>query len=296
MMRFVMSGFLALLLFSAGFCQAASLPRGISFIGFKDGTWNLYLVREENAPVQQVKTVSEPRAATFSLKKSAVTYVAADGTIREVSLKDGEDRILLEPDKKRAFAQPSYNADGTKLLLVDMKDGTSADTEIGMYDASKTGGVKQVTSQPASQFEPRFASDQLMVYSSVSCTLGCGKIIQEIWQKNIITETAEQITLMNAIARQPVASPDGKLIYFSSNKAGSYHIWRVPMSGGNPEQLTKGSVTDVSPAVAQDGRVCFIRTAATGTSMVCRSTTGKEQVVDLPAGVQNIRNLEISVW
>lgn len=296
MMRFAIWGLSALFLFTTGFCQAAALPKGTSFIGIRDGTWNVYLVQEENTPPQMVKTVSEPRAATFSLKKSAVTYVAADGKIREVNLKDGEDSVLLEQNNKRSFAQPSYNADGTRLLVVDMKDGTSADTEISVLDISKPTSVKQLTSQPASQFEPRFATGQLIVYSSVSCTLGCGSIIQEIWRKNIIRETAEQVTLMNAIARQPVASPDGKWIYFSANKAGGYHIWRVPMSGGNPEQLTKGAFTDVSPAVAQDGRVCFIRTAANGSSMVCRSTIGEEQVMELPVGVQNIRNLEISAW
>ncbi|MFA7061096.1 MAG: hypothetical protein WC156_09780 [Pedobacter sp.] len=297
MMRFAMGEILAFILISAGLCQAASLPKGTSFIGFRDGVWNVYLVKDENSPPQSVKTVSEPRAATFSMNKSAVVYVAADGKIREVDLRSAVDRVLLESDKKRTFAQPSYNVDGTKLLMVDMKDGRSGDSKkIALFDIIKAGGVIEVTSQPTSQLEPRFATDQLILYSSVSCTLGCGKIIQEIWRKDIVTETADQVTLLNAIARQPVASSDGKWIYFSSNKAGSYHIWRVAMSGGTPEQVTKGKVTDVSPVVAHDGRVCFLRTSTNSSGMVCKLTTGEELEMDLPTGVQNIRNLEISVW
>lgn len=296
MIRQFLGGFFALQLVAVSVVHAASLPKGTSFIGFQDGMWNVYLVMDENSSPQMVTTVSEPRAATFSFKKNAVAYVAADGKIREVSLNNNDDRVLLEPDRKRAFAQPSYNADGSKLLLVDMKDGTSADTEIALFDRASTGGAKQVTTQPASQFEPHFCSEQSMVYSSVSCVLGCGKIIQEIWRKNITAETAEQITLMNAIARQPVPSPDGRWVYFSSNKAGNYHIWRVPFSGGNPEQVTKGNVTDVNPAVGHDNRVCFIRVLSTGSNMVCRLPGGDEDFVDLPTGIQNIRNLEISSW
>lgn len=296
MMHRAIVGLLALFFASTSLCQAASPPKGTSFIGFRDGTWNVYLVQEENTPPLLVKTVSEPRAAMFSLKKSALVYIAADGKVREIILRNNEDRVLLEPEKKRAFAQPAYDAGGTRLLLVDMKDGTSADTEIALLDTAKPTAVKTVTSQPASQFEPRFVDDQSMVYSSVSCVLGCGRIIQEIWRKNVVTDTAEQVTLLNAIARQPVTSPDGKWVYFSSNKAGSYHIWRIPLSGGEPEQVTKGNVTDGSPAVGSDNRVCFIRSVSASSNMVCRLPSGDEQVVELPVGIQNIRNLEISVW
>lgn len=286
--------FFAFYMMTTGLCQASELPMGTSFIGYKDGSWNVYVVPNDNGLALLVETVSEPRTATFNVKKSVVTYVAADGKIREVNLADGIDRVLLEPSKERAFAQPSYSADGSRLLLVDMKDASSAETELALLDMAKDKVARPITSQPASQFEPRFVSDRQIVYSSVSCSLGCGKIIQEIWLKNLITEDAEQVTLLNAISRQPVASADGKWIYFSSNKAGNYHIWRVSVLGGAPEQITKGDVTDLSPAMAKDNRVCFVRSAPIS-KILCSIDDGEGWSIYLPEGIENLRNLEISL-
>jgi Tol biopolymer transport system component len=35
-----------------------------------------------------------------------------------------------------------------------------------------------------------------------------------------------------------VWSPDGKWIYFSSNRSGEFNIWKMPAAGGEPEQVT----------------------------------------------------------
>jgi hypothetical protein len=289
-------GLLILFTFPARYGDAASLPRGISFIGFLDGHWNVYIVQEENAEPRLIKTISEPRAATFNLKKSAVAYIAADGILREVNILTGQDRILLKSNDLQTFTQPSYNKDGTKLLLVLMQNGTSADTEIVLLDIENEKEIVQLTSQPASQFEPHFISDKMIAYSSVSCVLGCGKTIQEIWQKNIITETAEQITLLNTISRQPASTPDKKWLYFSSNKTGMSHIWKVLCSGGKPHQVTEGHSFDLNPIVGEDNRLCFIRKTPSQSNLVCQAPNGKETIMDLSDDIKNIRNLEINVW
>jgi dipeptidyl aminopeptidase/acylaminoacyl peptidase len=53
----------------------------------------------------------------------------------------------------------------------------------------------------------------------------------------------------------PRWAPDGKSIYFSSNRTGHWQIWRVPASGGAPEQVTQegGYAGRFSP----DGQTLF---------------------------------------
>jgi Tol biopolymer transport system component len=39
----------------------------------------------------------------------------------------------------------------------------------------------------------------------------------------------------------PRISPDARYIIFSSNKTGSWHIWRADIDGSDPQQLTRGA-------------------------------------------------------
>lgn len=285
-----------LALFSVCFATAVaateSLPDGALFIGLKQGVWKPYILSGGQA--RPVGTVVEPRTATYDAKHGLVAYVGADNHLHEVSVTDGQDRVLLTANKQKAFTQPAYAPDGSQLFVVEMKDGASADTEIVAMVNKGTDPPRPVTRQPAAQFEPRAVRDGYLLYSSVSCVVGCGRIIQEIWRKHLASDEAEQITLTNAIARQPVASADGKWIYFSSNRAGHYHLWRTAGAGLPLEQITHGDVADVSPALDRDGNLYFVRHADQGTRLMRRALDGRERALAMPADVDDLRNLEIN--
>ena len=57
----------------------------------------------------------------------------------------------------------------------------------------------------------------------------------------------------------PEYSPDGKWIYFNSDRSGSWDIWRMPAEGGGPndekaEQVTKDDLEDWFPHFSPDGK------------------------------------------
>ncbi len=60
----------------------------------------------------------------------------------------------------------------------------------------------------------------------------------------------------------PSVSFDGKYIFLSMAPEGAsfFHIYRVPVTGGTPEQLTSGPFHDVDPAELPDGRIVFAST------------------------------------
>ena len=51
---------------------------------------------------------------------------------------------------------------------------------------------------------------------------------------------------------RPSWSLDGRWIYFASDRTGDWQIWKMPSSGGKPEQITWGGGRD--PVVSWDGR------------------------------------------
>jgi Tol biopolymer transport system component len=292
---------IAALLFAVGCASgvadagsAQELPAGLAFIGWKEQAWRLFVVLTPGA-LHEVPTALEPRAASVSLAAQRAVYVSAAGDLRTVSLGGGDDTVLIARSEERALAQPVFAPDGASVYVVEMKRGTSAETDILEVKLGKSGSMRTVVSQPGAQFEPSLArSGRYLLYTSVSCVLGCGRILQEVWRKDLVGGEAIQLTLLNAIARQPVAMPDGTGIYFSSDQGGNYHIWRIGWNGEAPQPQTRGPVTDSNPVAASDGHVYFVRHAAGGVTLMRLDREGRADALQFPAGIESIRDLEIA--
>ena len=49
-------------------------------------------------------------------------------------------------------------------------------------------------------------------------------------------------------------TPDGRSIYFVSDRGGGPQIYRMPAAGGNAERVTFSGSYNISPAISPDGR------------------------------------------
>lgn len=78
-------------------------------------------------------------------------------------------------------------------------------------------------------------------------------------------------------------APDGKSLVYSSNRSGSYRLYRVDLDGGQTTELTRGTTTDTHPTYSPDGAwICFRRGPQTGLWMVKPDGTGEFQAVRGP--------------
>lgn len=75
----------------------------------------------------------------------------------------------------------------------------------------------------------------------------------DIWVMNADGSNQKQLTVDARASRGLAVSPDGRYIYFASDRAGRFNIWRVDADGGDLTQLTLGD-DEFYPQCTPDGR------------------------------------------
>ncbi len=68
---------------------------------------------------------------------------------------------------------------------------------------------------------------------------------------------AKWLTRGNSSDRQPVYSPDGKSIVFSSNRSGNLDLWRLLPDTGVVHRITDDAAEDWDPGFTADGRIIW---------------------------------------
>ena len=81
----------------------------------------------------------------------------------------------------------------------------------------------------------------------------------DIWAVSAEGGRALQLTNNAAYEREPIWSPDGKWIAFSSNRFGSNDVFLVASGGGTPLQLTFHTGEDIASDFTPDGRSVVFR-------------------------------------
>jgi len=269
------------------------------FMGFKGDEWILFFKNRDDKDYQSFKTTSEPRELYFSATEGVVYYLDNEGRLCQLTLDEHpKETVLFTPLENDSYAQLFWDKAERMLYMVKMPHGKSSEADIVSWT---NGAINHVVRQISSQFEPYIHNSKWLYYGHVHCSLDCGHIIQEIWRKNLVSGEAEQITLLGQISRQAIVDRKGEWVYFSSNRQGSYHIWRqavsmVPDQTDSPmaQQISKGDVTDTDPAINSEGELFFIRHTQGKALLMHQGKGAVAKPVALPKGVSEIRNLRIN--
>jgi WD40 repeat protein len=74
----------------------------------------------------------------------------------------------------------------------------------------------------------------------------------DLWLANADGTLPKRLTF-GGVAIDPEVAPDGRTIYFGSERSGACHIWRMDTDGSNASQVTHGQ-SEESAAVSPDGK------------------------------------------
>ena len=152
---------------------------------------------------------------------------------------------------QRASA-PDVSPDGKKVVFVVNTKGT---TYLDIADVAPTGTLSNRRDLvPSARFEqaytPRFSPDGAKVAYSAWTAGG----YRDIRLVDVATGAFEQITRDRALDLNPVFSPDGKSLYFASDRTGIYNIYAYDLATKTLDQVTNVRVGAVQPAVSADGK------------------------------------------
>jgi Tol biopolymer transport system component len=181
---------------------------------------------------------------------------------------------------------------GWKLLLVDPVTGASEDLGAvdgpGMisgsaWDRRGTGLLYAASPNTIGDFTGAPAAVRLLVpgaspktlfwasglfplsgfsaFPTVFSILGPNRLVfealeqsQELREVDLVERATRQLTRTLALDRQPVYSPDGRLVVFSSTRSGNLDLWVLDRGSGALRQLTDDAAQDWDPGFSADGR------------------------------------------
>lgn len=127
--------------------------------------------------------------------------------------------------------------------------------------APESPNVAQVTfAHDGAVFDPVVSPDgSFIVFSSTQ-----HRPTADIYLKRTDSRVVTQLTSDPAHDAMPAISPDGSRIAFTSNRAGSWDIFVMPIAGGRPLQITADPAPEVHPSWSPDGsKIVFSRQGAT---------------------------------
>ena len=160
------------------------------------------------------------------------------------------------------FGAFSASQDGTLVF----RRVPSRDSELVWLD--REGKRLSVASKPM----PLFGS--LMSLSPdqkrAAYSLGTGERLAELWVHDLSRDVASRFTFTPGVARDPVWSDDGSVLYFGFMPLGTsaYEIHRKALSGNGPDALIITSGVNGSPtAVSRDGQFLLFNQTGSKTDM-----------------------------
>jgi serine/threonine-protein kinase len=175
----------------------------------------------------------------------------AGGDIWRHDLESGSEERLIE----EAFA-PSVAADG-RIAFDASRAGTH---RIWIADARGRNAqqVSQDSSEAVSHLAPRWSPDgKRIVFQTIERTRFDIRII------DMETHVSHPVTSDGYADVQPAWDPTGRAIWYTSNRAGGYNLWRIAIgpdgsADGLPVQMTTGAGEDVQVSVPSRGdRMAF---------------------------------------
>jgi dipeptidyl aminopeptidase/acylaminoacyl peptidase len=156
-------------------------------------------------------------------------------------------------DEQALNVSPTWAPDGS-LLYVSSRDGGRDVYQVALKPSGEAAGPSARLTTGLSAYGISISADGTrLAYAAFTET-------SNVWSVAIPStgavsvSHAAPVTTGNQTIEGFDISPDGQWLAFDSNRGGTQQIYRVRLTGGEPEQLTRDSADAFYPAWSPDGR------------------------------------------
>jgi TolB protein len=161
-----------------------------------------------------------------------------------VADQDGENETVIMQSTDPIMS-PAWSPDSRRLAYVSFEGNRSS----VWVQTLRTGNRIQVSNKPGINGAPAFSPDG----RKLVLTLGGIDGNLDINVLDLSTRQTKRLTTHRAIDTEGSWSPDGRYIYFTSDRSGGPQIYRVRASGGTPERVTFDGSYNARPRLSPDG-------------------------------------------
>ncbi len=213
-----------------------------------------------------------------------VTYVTAEerreGQLYSLIVSDAdgfnEYKIMESNDP---IMSPAWSPDSRRIAYVSFEGNRSSI----FVQTLRTGARFQVSSRAGVNGAPAFSPDGRKLVVTLSDPDGN----LDIYTLDIATRQTKRITTHRAIDTEGSWSPDGRYIYFTSDRSGGPQVYRVSANGGSAERVTFEGSYNARPRVSPDGEKLAMVHLQNGKYRIAVMDLDRKDLLVLSAGRQD---------
>jgi len=214
-----------------------------------------------------------------------IAYVSVDGKAPNqhyqliVADADGENpRMILQSD--RPLMSPAWSTDGNWLAYVSFERRVSA-----VYVQEVRSGKRSMVSARAGiNGAPAWSPDG----KKLALTLSGNNGNLDIYLLDLATQQLTRVTDDPGIDTEASFTPDGRTIYFTSDRSGNPQIYRVAPGGNEkPKRVTFTGAYNARPRVSPDGKQLAVLTLDNGSYRIGLQDLASGTLTVLSKGVQD---------
>lgn len=179
-----------------------------------------------------------------------VAYVTAQGRDNDrlftlvVADADGENEITIM-ESTDPIMSPAWSPDSRRLAYVSFENNIST-----IYvQTLRSGNRIKVSSRAGINGAPAFSPDG----RKLVLTLGGIDGNLDINILDLATRKVTRLTTNRAIDTEGTWAPDGRSVYFTSDRSGGPQVYRVGVNGDSPERITFEGSYNARPRLSPDG-------------------------------------------